>query len=358
MSNLLHVISLSRKYFSGYPTGSARQIFHLRLCTVVLMLGLHCATAQQSHKRVGLEEFPFLSSACYARPAGTAGAYTTLAKGVDAIGSNPAGLAEESNGRWISAGFKRSFLSVNSGEISYPFPETHDIYLAASIHYAQFETIRERNTEGVETGKTIAPSNHTLTVSAARQFSQKLKAGATLKLPTEYLGGFEESQWALGWGVDLGIKYYPGTKQFILGAALLNWGRKEVAHLEGGESGDLLPLEGRAGMTYHSLNIPDARFVLEASLPYHNYPYLTGGVVYDISENLAVRAGSRVNSNELKTYFNKYVLSRKTEDITGINALKLAAGLTLGTGPFGLDYAVQYWQILGMVHWVTLKWRV
>jgi hypothetical protein len=218
--------------------------------------------------------------------------------------------------------------------------------------------MKNLDNDGEETGKEFSPSNHTLAVTAARDFTGKLKAGTTLKIPSEYLGGFEGSQWAIGWAIDMGVQYQPDTKQFLFGASILNLGRKEVAHTRDGQTGGMIPLEIRGGMVFHSLSMPKSRIVVDVCVPYHNYPYLAGGIEHQIKNSLTLRAGTRFNLPEAQTAFRNFILSQDTDENTARNALKLAGGFSFFMDFLTLDYAAQYWHLLGIVHYVTFKWKV
>ncbi|MFC1585067.1 hypothetical protein ACFL5V_05935 [Fibrobacterota bacterium] len=360
MSNLLHVILLFLRFptwmksiINPGPYASSKYVFF-----AVLSLGLCPVFGEIAHERAGTEEFPFLSTSSFARPAGLAGAHTTLAEGIDAIGSNPAGLAHKPKGKRVLTGFKKTFIDVNSGAISYQFPGMKDVWHALSVDFNHMGKISEIDAEGRESGKVIQPSNHTPSFSAAKELSQKVRAGVTAKLVTEYLGDIEYSQMAAGWALDFGIQIQPNSKRLAFGLAVINLGKKTVAHLEGGQKDGLLPVEVKGGMVFHSLSIPRARFALDLCAPYHNFPYLTGGFEYSLADSFVIRGGTRLNSSDLKNYFRDYVLSRSVEENTGTNALKLAAGFSLIKNIFSLDYAAQYWHWLGVVHWVTLKWEV
>ena len=84
-------------------------------------------------EREGIEEFSFVSVNPYARPSGLAGAYTALGEGLDAVSTNPAGLALQKKGKWASLGFKKNILDVNSGELTHFFKDSNQIYYAASL---------------------------------------------------------------------------------------------------------------------------------------------------------------------------------------------------------------------------------
>lgn len=280
-----------------------------------------------------------------------------MARGTDALGVNTAGLAAMEKGAWVSAGYHYNVLGVHTGEIAYPFHDSQGIYYALSMNYTNFGGIDEVNDEGIKSGRSFYPANHTPALHVAGSFFNNLRTGISFKLPTEYLGGFEQSQWALGWAFDVGLQFQPKTKRLSLGAALLNAGRKEIAHISRSDRGGALPLILKGGLTYQSLNLKNAVFILDLNLPYHYTPYLSGGVEYEISRYFTLRAGSRFNLPETNAFFEEFVLDRRNV-FPDRSAVKAAGGFSLNQKMFSIDYAAQYWHWLGVVHWVTVKWRV
>ena len=321
-----------------------------------LLAGASAVSAQDVSDRAGTAEFQYIETLIFARPAGLAGAHTAAAQGIDAVGYNPAGIAKADPGRTVSGTFRYHFLDIASGNASYAFPGADTAwnyaFSASFINYGRFQELDEN---GDPTGEKLMPSSFNPSFSAARRFSDRFRAGGTLRGFTEYLGNFEESQLGVGWGIDLGMQYQPAAKNLGFGVALLNLGRKERPQLVGGKTGGLLPASLKAGLFYSPPELPKSRLVADAETPWHGTARVSGGLEYAYAPSLTLRAGSRIDWNEAKHYYQS-LTEEETGTWQGGNALKATAGFTFASDGYAVDYAVQYWQGLSWVHALTLKY--
>ncbi|MDB5105743.1 MAG: hypothetical protein JWP91_3432 [Fibrobacteres bacterium] len=331
------------------PSGAA-----LILCGLA---GGNGAWSQDFSDKAGTAEFQYLETLIFARPAGLAGAYTSLAQGIDAVGYNPAGLSKSQAVRAVSGTFRYHFLDVTSGNATYAYPGTGNMAYAFSAAYINYGHIEELDENGDATGRKNLPVSFNPSFTAARKVSDAVRLGATLKGLSEYLGDYAGSQLALGWGVDLGLLYQPNVRNMGFGLALLNFGRKETAHTLDGRTGGLLPVSLKGGMFYYPLDLPKAKVAVDAEVPWHDAPRLSGGVEYAYSPSFTMRLGSRIDWTEARYYFLK-ATDERPGDLQGGNALKLSGGFTFVTESIGLDYAVQYWNGLSWVHAMTVRYAL
>lgn len=317
------------------------------------------AQSQDIDRDAGTSEFQFLETLVYARPAGLAGAYTSLAQGEDAIGYNPSGLSKQSDARTVSGTFRYHLLNVGSGNLTYAFPGalfgTEDARYAVSLGYINYGSIAQVDEEDRPSGADISPTSFNLSLTAARALTEKIRVGATVKVLSEYLGDFEGSQVALGWGADFGLLYQPNAKNTGLGLSLLNLGRKERSQVEGLEAGGNLPVSLKGGFWYQPLDLPKGRLAVDLEFPWEGSPRLAGGVEYAYAPSLQLRAGSRVNFPEGKFLFLK-ATDQEQGGFEGGDALKLAGGFTLKAEGIALDYAAQFWMGLSWVHVMTVRY--
>ena len=93
------------------------------------------------------------------------------------------------------------------------------------INYGSIDFIDEF---GKKSGDNLNPMSFNPSFSAAIQLKRKFRVGATLKMPFEYLGDYENSQMAMGWGADLGVQYQPSLKRVRFGVSLLNFRKKRA----------------------------------------------------------------------------------------------------------------------------------
>ncbi len=320
-------------------------------------LGLCVPAFAEIADRAGTAEFQYLETLIYARPAGLAGAYTSLAQGEDAVGYNPAGLSRLEPLRSVSGTFRYHFAEVASGNITYVFPGAFGTTYAFSAAYINYGRIEGLDEDGNPTGETHMPSSFNPSITASRRMTDKVRLGATLKGLSEYLGDFEGSRPGLGIGVDAGLQYQPAAKNRGFGVSLLNLGTKVASQWEGGETGGLLPVSLKGGFFYHPLDLPKGRLALDLEAPWHDVPLVSGGLEYAFSQAFTVRGGTRFSWEEIK-YWVRKATDQRPGDLDGGNALKLAGGFTIQAEGIGLDYAAQYWQNLSWVHALTFRYAV
>lgn len=329
----------------------------LKSVLAILACCLGLAGAQDFSDGPGTAEFQYVGNLIYARPAGIAGAYTSLAQGLDAIGYNPAGVSKTEPIRTISGTLRYHLLDVSSGNVTYGFPGDGGRSYAFSAAYINYGRILELDEDGNTTGKEHMPVSFNPAFTVASKVDDNIRLGATLKGLTEYLGDFEGAQLGMGWGIDAGLLYQPSARNLGFGLALLNLGRKERSQLAGGATGGLLPVSLKGGMYYYPLDLPKGKLALDVEVPWHDVPLLSGGIEYAYSQALTLRAGSRMDWNEAKFLFNKASADQQGELIGG-NALKLAGGFTFQAEGIAVDYAMQYWLNLSWVHAVTLRYAL
>lgn len=332
-----------------------RQKFY---ATLIVLSALSFSEAQISSDGPGTAEFQYIGNLIYARPAGIAGAYTSLAQGLDAIGYNPAGLSKSDSARSISGTVRYHFLDVTSGNATYAFPGDAGRMYAFSAAYVNYGRIEELDENG------NSPSHHSnIPVSfnpsftIAQKWDEQIRLGVTGHAFSEYLGDFPGSQLGLGWGVDAGLLFQPSVRNMGFGLSLLNLGRKERSQFIGGEVGGLLPLSLKGGMYYYPTELPKGKVAVDLEIPWHDVPLLSGGLEYAYSQALTLRAGSRIDWNEVQYLFAK-AKAEDTEELNGGSALKLAAGFTFQVEGIAIDYAAQYWLNLSWVHAFTLRYAL
>lgn len=315
------------------------------------------ASAQGLNEDAGTAQFQYLDMLVFARPAGLAGAYTSLASGIDAVGYNPAGVSRPDTARMISGTMRYHLLGVGSGNVTYGFPGATGRSYAFSVAYVNYGRIAEMDEQGNATGREFIPASFNPSFTAAGRWSDKVKVGATLRGLSEYLGDFTGSEMAWGWGVDAGMQYQPSVKNLGFGLSLLNVGRKEGGHFNGDVTGGLLPVSLKGGFFYSPLELPKGRVAVDLEVPWHDVPLVSGGFEYAYSPSLILRAGSRINWTEARHYFLE-ATDQNPGDLMGGNALKLASGFTFQSEGLALDYAVQYWLDLSWVHALTLRYAL
>lgn len=331
-------------------TGSPGAVFAL---LAALLLPASPARAQDIAEYAGTTEFQYLQNLIYARPAALAGSYSALAEGLDAIGSNPAGLARIQN-RFFSGTLRYHQLGITTGNATYSYPGALGLQYALSLAYVNYGQIAERDENGSLTGKDIIPTSFNPSLTAAKNLGPRLRGGITLKLLSEYLGDFEESQMAVGWGLDAGIQYQPALRGLGFGVEVLNLGRKERAHTADGRIGGLLPGSLKGGLFYQPADRRGTRLLADLELPFLDSPLFSFGVEQALNPFFLLRAGTRLDYHEAK-YLALVALAQEDRDFHGGNAMKLTGGFGVLWEGLSLDYAAQWWRDLSLVHAVTVR---
>jgi hypothetical protein len=312
----------------------------------------------------GQEAFSFLSQLTHTNASGVAGAYTAkpLKQGMlDGIGINPAGLAfstQKSSSniskKWLSVGVRSGFNQDQVGYIAHSFYWKGWVW-STSLDYLFDGFIEVVDEEGAASGKTIAPFVGVPSLTLAREVHPSWKIGSTFKLPTQSLGDFEGSQWAIGWGVDLGVQYQPKWKSVQLGMSFLNLGRQETPLVQGGERGISLPAEWRMGARYKMQGVYEGYWSLDYARPLYQTPYFVLGFEKQWSPSLILRVGTRWNQQEITGGIRNLLLSENRE-APERHDTKLTAGTSIDVGVLWVDYAVLYGEQLGWQHQIGIRW--
>ena len=328
-------------------------------CAAFCVLGPGCGFVHAGlfgSADIGTEEFQGIEVLPSARPAGLAGAYTALGEGISAIGYNPAGLVHEDGHSLYSGSLRYQPDGANAGEVAYSRAWGMSSRVALSATYLNFGSgIAGRDENNNPTGE-LNPSSFYPALTYARAESDKLQWGATLKGAIEDPGSFQGAQTALGVGADAGFQYQP-ARNLGLGASVVNAGVKLRGHSANEATGSgYLPGQFKVGGYLHPPGLERMTVSLDAELPFYNVPALALGYEYRIIPEWEVRAGTRLDYNDVKNILG-WTGATKSIEQNG-SAFKASGGTTLRMGNADVEYAVQWWTDLGFVHSITVSWRV
>jgi len=300
----------------------------------------------------GTRDFAFIQVMTPAKTMGLAEANTVLGEGTDAIGSNPAGLSRATSSRTLAGTLRFWTLGESGGQIAYSFGDSLSRFAlgAAYMNYGEIDMLdEEARPLGIAQPSSFSPS-----LTYARAFSERWRLGGTLKGYQEYLGDFEGAQSAIGIGVDVGLLYNPKVRNLGFGMALLNAGRKWTAHTYDGSDAGYTPAAIRAGLYYIPPAWAKLRLASEIQIDDGDNPILSAAGEYGFSSFVQFRAGVRGNWREMKHLWT-VVSEGNAGPFYGGEARRLGAGFTLNHGGLALDYGLQWWTDLGIVHGLTLK---
>lgn len=271
------------------------------------------------------------------------GSTISIAKGVEAIAWNPAGITHSLNA------FEMLFshhdyiadIGVNFAAISANLEELGSFaFSIKSLNIGDIEETTEDWPEG--TGNYFSPSFFNLGATYARNISDRLRAGVTLKYVYEKF--YKTS--ATGLAFDTGVQYVAGNTGLLFGIVLKNVGpnmRYEGADLERDyelttdyqvsrkiqikSSPFNLPASLELGFAYEKSFLDVNKFIISGSFENNNY----GNDLY--------KTGMEYSYNNLLFLRGGYILV--PEEIEYIYQLSYGVGLHYIIGGIGLqiDYA-------------------
>ncbi|MCX7878731.1 MAG: PorV/PorQ family protein [Ignavibacteria bacterium] len=207
--------------------------------------------------------------------------------GLDALYWNPSGLANTIGTGEVMFSHQKYIADINLNYAagSYSFPGVG--VLALSIKTMDFGDIPVTTVDAPEgTGATYSPTYITAGISYARNMTDRIKFGATLKLISEKIALVS----ATGFAADFGLQYFVGNTGLKFGVVLKNIGPN--MSFDGTGLEDFYPPSGTQG------NVPSEprRIVLGAfELP----ATLELGLSYDLKagkNNMVTFSGAYMNS--------------------------------------------------------------
>jgi hypothetical protein len=328
----------------------------MKLIPAILTLILICAPlgfAATFFDESGQGEFVFLERYQNAQPGATAGAGSAHITGAQSLFINPAGLALGQQNPVVDATIEINAFSEKQGLVSFAHP-IDSLYLMLSLAYTDNGSIQEVDENRIITGKFHHSGNMVPAITLASTF-QKLHWGTTLKLITENLAQTDDSQTALGWGVDAGILYQISPRYLSLSMAVINAGRKERAHIVEGVNGGSLNTLIKTGVAYRIHQMPRLVLLADLEKPLHNYTRIKIGGEYQLNSVLNLRIGSQADTEQIREQFNE-LRGVNTFDYQGGNWLKFATGFGIKWDQFTLDYAARILTSdLGINHLMSLS---
>jgi|GEM_PF-6041082 len=297
--------------------------------------------------------FDFLSLNSQARLGGLSGAASGMDLGLQSLGSNPAFLAEQgSKLDWVGglaysgygnrmAHFVASYkLAALPGPIAFNF---------LTLHYPSLEALDE---EALPTGSSVQPVSFNLGISYGQKLGP-LDAGLTLHLPNQYLGDFLESQWSYGLGGDIGLAY-PLLPNLQWGIALLSLGHEIRSPLTGSSTYSL-PTQLRSGFSYTHPHFKNTRFNGDIHYHYNLGTFAAASIDWKVYSSFSLRTGLKLSFNEIEVFYEEHILRKSVSPIQVAQAQKFSLGASIHPEAFNLDYALEYWHLLGLRHLLSFK---
>lgn len=176
------------------------------------------------NKRIGTAAATELLIPVGGRGLAMGGAMVSTAVGVDALHWNPAGLARmagSAEGMFSNMSYIAD-ISVNYGAVGLAFGSFGKVGMfVKALDFGEIPFTTVDDPEGL-VGRTFSPKFFTLGFSYAREFTDAITAGATIKLISEDMQRVSGS----GFAIDLGVQYesVAGFRGVNLGVVLKNIG--------------------------------------------------------------------------------------------------------------------------------------
>jgi hypothetical protein len=296
------------------------------------------------------------------------GSNLSSTSGIDALYWNPAGLANTQGTGEVMFSHQRYIADINLNYAAGSYSIPGFGVFGLSIKTMDFGDIPVTTVEAPDgTGATYSPTYITAGLTFARNMTDRIKFGATLKLISEKIALVS----ATGFAADFGLQYFVGNTGLKFGIALKNIGPSmsfDGTGLEGfytpvGTTGNTPPEPRR--IILGSFELPST---LELGISYD----LRAGKNNTISfsgayQNAAFTAdeykiGMEYNYKKLFYLRGAYVASQDMFD-SDINKDDILFGPTFGAGinyqfgktTLGLDYAFRYTKRFSHNQFFTLK---
>jgi len=312
----------------------------------VLLLPLKLAWGQAKTGTAGAK---FLQIGISARAVGMGEAFLGIADDASAIFYNPAGLT------WVQ-GKQAMFTHISYpaeirfefGSFVLPFPKLGGV-IGLGLYVLDAGDIPVTDysypSPDFSSGQTFSPKDYAVTVSYARNLTDRLSLGFTGKYIAELYGdglfnvtkGVNEDFSATGWAADVGTIYNTGYRGLRIGMMISNFG----PDMKFVQEGYPLPIDFKFGGSIDVVNNHQhkAVFAVELSHPSDNLEKYRAGVEYWFNNSVALRAGNQFTHDDY------------------LGGITLGAGLkvkNLIAKEFKIDYAFQDSGVLSTFHRFSL----
>ena len=313
--------------------------------------------------KVGTHAAQFLKLEVGAKAASLGGAYVAGVNDLSALHWNPAGLSKVGR-QSVYATYMNLYAGVQHGYVAYGTSIGRSDYFGVSATYlnsGQMEVTNLNFPEG--TGEFFSVSDIAIGLSYARNLTDRLSVGATVKFVSETI--WRES--ASAFAFDIGSQFDTGILGIKLGMAMTNFSTKFQFHgpdlltsvdtdeqYDGNPETDAylatdewsLPLVFRLGIMVDLLgpeseilknNDHRVSFSFDGNDPLDHFLRFNSGLEYCFRELLALRMGYHFNYDE--------------------SSFSAGMGLKMNVNsmPLNIDYAIVNYGTLGLVNQVSIQ---
>jgi hypothetical protein len=239
-----------------------------------------------SQAKVGTAGAQFLEVGVSARAIGMGDAFLATSDDASAVYYNPAGLTQIAN-REVMFTHVSYLADINYDFAGLAYPTTRfggvwgvGFYM---LNAGNMDVTQYANAYG--SGQTFTAKDYALSLSYARNLTDRFSFGGTLKLIDELL----DTERSIGWAVDMGTLYNTGFRGFKIAMVISNFG----PNLKFIEEDCPLPMDFKFGASFDIIRNADhkAIFCVEGSHPNDNMEKFNAGVEYWFRDMFSVRFG-------------------------------------------------------------------
>ena len=285
--------------------------------------------------------YNFLRNDVSARSAAMAGSFVSIRNDVNAIFTNPAGLASITRTQ-ASFGYFKHLLDINAGYASYAQELSGVGMVGIGINYVNYGTFDETDALANKLG-TFGAGDLAVSLGFADQIDENLSYGVAGKFIYSSIADARSSAIA----ADIGLLYFvPGANPVSFGVSLLNIGTQLNPYIDTRES---LPFEVKVGATIKPQHLPlllsfniHKLNETQDDLISHFKAFSLGGE-FTLSKELRFRFG----------YHNERRRELKLGSSSGLAGFSFGAGLVLETLRF--DYAYSSLGKIGSLNRITVE---
>ena len=239
-----------------------------------------------SQAKVGTAGAQFLEVGVSARAIGMGDAFLATSDDASAVYYNPAGLTQIAN-REVMLTHVSYLADINYDFAALAYPTTKfggtwgvGFYM---LNAGDMDATQYEHTYG--SGQTFTAKDYALSLSYARNLTDRFSMGGTLKLIDELL----DTERSIGWAADMGTLYNTGFRGFKIAMVVSNFG----PDLKFIEEDCPLPMNFKFGAAFDIIRNADhkAIFCVEGGHPNDNMEKFNAGVEYWFRDMFSVRFG-------------------------------------------------------------------
>ncbi len=289
----------------------------ISLLLIFALVLLVSSSFGQNMKKTGTSGAAILKVAIGAKATALGTAMTTVTGDVNQVFWNPAGIVGGSGSTQVTYSYNRwiADLSHNAFAVSHNLSGVGTFAIGGMMSGVNDITANrdiQPGLAGVEyvDDPTFDFNSNVLSLSFARQFTDKLSMGVTGKYYNETIDGVGVNAFA----VDFGAIYHLGYKDLTIGARIQNLGQD----LEYYYIPINLPLVFSFGVSYSLINsnVFSMKGYLDAAKPLDADQMFLGGMEINLDKKFYVRSGYKMNYAGVKDNFLQRSVYYQTENVT------------------------------------------